>query len=404
MWGEEERIMSKKKIIGSLIFMACFLSSSVFLVGAYPHWSLATQSVFQRSDSAVLNEASIPSPNRTGLTDQTSVVDNDENPSKTVSESGSVASPSSTQPNQGEYSSAGEPLSQTDEGTPLTTGTLSSEATETKVARQAQPSDGGTKSNIKISGIGKDDLSPTPLLGPSGTAIHSYYDQVGNPPTAPGLAMRQRNFQPETGKMAYLTFDDGPYPSTTPKILAILAKNNIHATFFDIGHQVELYPDLLKAEYEQGNAIGNHTYSHNMAALYKDPQDFLADVNKAEEIIYHTIGIRPQIVRAPGGTVGNFKISYFNAMDAAGYLMEDWNVDSGDTDAHLVPENQLIQHVKQQIQGKTRVVILSHDLAGKTTTIEALPAIIEVLREEGFSFGVLGPHTLPIVFPEGLHN
>ena len=403
--------MSKKKIIGSLIFMACFLSSSVFLVGAYPHWSIATQSVLHLSDSSTPNEASIPSPDRTGITAQAGVGDSDKGSTTTVNRSGIVTSPSSTLTDQGEYSSPEASLAQTDED----------EENQTKVAGQAQSSDGGTqspalagtsqqpdqsetKSNLKISGIEKDDLSPTPLPGPSDTPIHSYYDKVGNPPTAPGLAMRQRNFQPESGKMAYLTFDDGPYPSTTPKILAILDKEAIHATFFDIGHQVELYPDLLRAEYEQGNMIGNHTYSHNMATLYKGPQDFLEDVNKAGEIIYNTLGIRTQIVRAPGGTVGNFKISYFNAMDAAGYLMEDWNVDSGDTDAHLVPANQLIQHVEQQIHGKTRVVILLHDLVGKTTTIEALPVIIEELKKEGFSFGVLGPHILPIVFPEGLHN
>lgn len=325
--------MSKKKIIGSLIFMACF---SVFLVGVFPHWSIATQSVIQLQSKGSLSQSS----------------------------TGQTQSPSESQ-----------------------SGTQSE-----------------VKPNIIISGAEKEDLWPTPLPGPPGTPIRPYYDEAGNPPTAPGLAMRQRNFQPENGKMAYLTFDDGPYPSTTPKILAILAKENVRATFFNIGQQVELYPDLLKAEYEQGNAIGNHTYSHNMAKVYKGPKEFLADVKKAEEIIYDTIGIRPQIVRAPGGTVGHFNIDYFNAMDTEGYLMEDWNVDPGDTVARFVPASQLIHQVEQQIQGKTRVVILLHDIVGKNTTIDALPGIIELLKKQGFSFGVLGPDVLPIVFPAGLHN
>ncbi|MDR3585899.1 MAG: polysaccharide deacetylase [Desulfosporosinus sp.] len=354
--------MSKKKIIGGLIFMVCFISSSIFWVGANPQWSMAAQSVFQRYNPPMLNEALIPLPNKMVLLPWSRVSDRGEAPSTTVKEAATTTFPGSVQSDQ--------------------------------------------ISNPKISDQEKDDweLAATPSTGSPDTPIHSYYDQLGNPPTAPGLAMRQRNFQLENGKMAYLTFDDGPYPSTTPKILAILAKETIPATFFDIGYQVELYPDLLKAEYEQGNAIGNHTYSHNMATLYKSPQAFLADVKKSEEIIYQTLGIRPQIVRAPGGTVDNFKVSYFNTMDAAGYLMEDWNVDSGDTNAHLVPVKTLIQHVEQQIQGKTRVVILLHDLVGKTTTIEALPEIIDVLKKQGFSFGELGPHVLPIVFPEGLHN
>lgn len=247
-----------------------------------------------------------------------------------------------------------------------------------------------------------EELAPTPLPGTPDTPVHPYYDEAGNPPTAPGLAMRERRFNPEEGKMAYLTFDDGPYPSTTPKILAILAEENVRATFFDLGKQAELYPDLLKAEYEQNHAIGNHTYSHNMAEVYMSPQDFLADVKKAEEIFYQTIGIRPQIVRAPGGTVGHFNINYFNAVDAEGYLMEDWNVDPGDTRVHLMPADQLVQQVEEQIQGKERVVILLHDLAGKDTTIEALPKIIKILKDQGFSFGVLDPHVRPVVFPAGL--
>lgn len=63
-----------------------------------------------------------------------------------------------------------------------------------------------------------------------------------------------------------------------------------------------------------------------------------------------------------------------------------------------------IHNVEQQIQGKTRVVILMHDLAGKNTTIQALPVIIETLKKQGFTFEVLGSHVRPIVFPEGLHN
>ncbi|WP_242860364.1 polysaccharide deacetylase family protein [Desulfosporosinus sp. I2] len=392
------------KLKGCLIFMACFLGFSVFWVGVFPYWSIATQSVIPLQNSPAPNQASVISSNRTVLLDQTGVIDSNEAPSTTVKESGTLTSPSSQLFDQGEYPVKA-PLSQAEEGNPQSsTGETLSPSEYPSGTFPQQPVQSKLKPNIIISGTDKEDLFPTPLPGPAGTPIHPYYDEAGNPPTAPSLAMRQRKFQPEHEKMAYLTFDDGPYPSTTPKILAILAKENVRATFFDIGQQVELYPDLLKAEYEQDNAIGNHTYSHKMAEVYKGPKDFLADVKKAEEIIYQTIGLRPQIVRAPGGTVGHFNINYFNTMDAEGYLMEDWNVDSGDTDARLVPADQLIQHVEQQIQGKTRVVILLHDLVGKNTTVDALPGIIELLKKQGFSFGVLGPHVLPIVFPAGLHS
>lgn len=376
--------MSKMKIVDSMRFIACFICFSVLLVGGFPfpNWSLATQSVIEQPNSQVQSEELTTLPVNTKRSDQASVNQADQ---RTTAKEQRTETPSiSVQPSQGKP--------------PAQTLQSQTDGVQSQSPTVLLPSSDGTAQTQTVNSQSIQSVDPP------GTPIHSYYDAAGNPPTAPGLAMRPRQFQSENGKMVYLTFDDGPYPSTTPEILAILAKENVHATFFVVGRRVELGPDLLKEEYEQGNAIGNHTYSHNMAQVYKGPEEFLADVKKAEDIIYQTIGIRPQIIRAPGGTVGHFNINYFNAVDAADYLMEDWNVDSGDTDDRLVPENQLIHNVEQQIQGKNRVVLLMHDLAGKTTTIQALPVIIEMLKKQGFTFGVLGPQVRPIVFPEGLHN
>ncbi|AET69420.1 putative xylanase/chitin deacetylase [Desulfosporosinus orientis DSM 765] len=379
--------MSKIKILGSVIFLVCFLVFTVIGVGMFPHWSKATQTnertAVQLKDSPAGDKAGERvEPSSVSLDSQPLSQDYPEEPapaqvadSLPPAEAEEVVSPA-VEPQPGT-----EPSEEVLDQNPV-----NSESPSKVIAANTQP----------------EELAPTPLPGTPDTPVHPYYDEAGNPPTAPGLAMRERRFNPEEGKMAYLTFDDGPYPSTTPKILAILAEENVRATFFDLGKQAELYPDLLKAEYEQNHAIGNHTYSHNMAEVYMSPQDFLADVKKAEEIFYQTIGIRPQIVRAPGGTVGHFNINYFNAVDAEGYLMEDWNVDPGDTRVHLMPADQLVQQVEEQIQGKERVVILLHDLAGKDTTIEALPKIIKILKDQGFSFGVLDPHVRPVVFPAGL--
>jgi peptidoglycan/xylan/chitin deacetylase (PgdA/CDA1 family) len=393
---------------------------------------MATQSIIQQNNSLALSKGPTSMSAGSTATDRRdydtavpkSVTETSPN-SEQSDEGESLPATASSNQASGEQSSSKETQAQAEgtqaegsqtqtEGSQTQSDESQSQLTGSQSAAESSSSPSGTPqmpaartqstTGIQVAGIMSEDLLPTPSPGSSETPVHSYYDANGNPPTAPGLAMRPRQFQPENGKMVYLTFDDGPYPSTTLKILAILAKENVQGTFFDVGHQVELNPDLLKAEYEQGNAIGNHTYSHNMAEVYKSPQAFLSDVKKAEDIIYNTIGIRPQIVRAPGGTVGNFNINYFNAVDAAGYLMEDWNVDSGDTDARLVPEAQLIHNVEQQIQGKSRVVILMHDLVGKSTTIQALPIIIEMLRKQDFAFGMLGSHVRPIVFPEGLHN
>ncbi|MDR3585357.1 MAG: polysaccharide deacetylase family protein [Desulfosporosinus sp.] len=246
--------------------------------------------------------------------------------------------------------------------------------------------------------------APSPSADLSQTPIHPYYDLSGTPPSAPGLAMRVRAFNVEPQKIAYLTFDDGPYPQTTPRILKILQDEGVKATFFVVGRQVARYPDLLKAEYEQGEGIGNHSYTHDYQSVYRSPESFLAEIKQTEELINKTIGVRPKIVRAPGGTQGHFHVNYYNALDAADYLIYDWNVSSGDADASLVPADQLVQNIKNQVPGKARMIILMHDVGTKLTTIDALPRIVQYLKEQGYSFGVITPKVAPILFPGGFHS
>lgn len=246
--------------------------------------------------------------------------------------------------------------------------------------------------------------APTPPPDPPKTPIHPYYELDGAPPSAPGLAMRTRAFAEEPPKIAYLTFDDGPNPVTTPRILKILKDEDVKATFFVLGRQVNRYPDLLKAEYEQGEGIGNHSYSHDYHLIYRSPEAFLAEIKQTEELIFQTIGIRPPIVRAPGGTQGHFHINYYNALDAADYLIYDWNVSSGDADASLVPADKLIHNIETQAPGKSRIIILMHDAEAKVTTVDALPQIIQYLKQQGYSFGVITPKVAPILFPGGFHG
>jgi peptidoglycan/xylan/chitin deacetylase (PgdA/CDA1 family) len=246
--------------------------------------------------------------------------------------------------------------------------------------------------------------TPTPPPDPPQTPIHPYYQLAGAPPSAPGLVMRVRAFAEEPQKIAYLTFDDGPYPQTTPRILKILQDEGVKATFFVVGRQVARYPDLLKAEYTQGEGIGNHSYSHDYKLVYRSPEAFLAEIKQTEELIFKTIGTRPRIVRAPGGTQGHFHVNYYNVLDAADYLVYDWNVSCGDADASLVPADQLVQNIKTQAPGKSRIIILMHDAGFKLTTVDALPQIIQYLKQQGYSFGVITPKVAPILFPGGFNS
>ncbi|NMA68999.1 MAG: polysaccharide deacetylase, partial [Desulfitobacterium sp.] len=110
------------------------------------------------------------------------------------------------------------------------------------------------------------------------------------------------------------------------------------------------------------------------------------------------------VIRTPGGTHGNFSVSFYNAVDKEDYLVYDWNVSTEDATAPLVPVETLIQNVKRQVPGKERIIMLMHDAPGKWTTVEALPHIIQYLKEEGYEFGVLTPEVAPILFPGGFYS
>lgn len=243
----------------------------------------------------------------------------------------------------------------------------------------------------------------TPEPGPPGTPVRTFYELSGTAPTAPGLAMKQRVFKEEPPKIVYLTIDDGPSENTAP-ILEILKKEGVNATFFVIGTQVERYPDLLKKTHEEGNAIGNHTYSHNYSEIYQSPEAFVANLKKNEELIYRLIGVRPRVIRTPGGTHGNFHISYYNAVDAQDYLVYDWNVSTGDATAPLVSVETIVRNIKEQAPGRDRIILLMHDSPGKRTTVEALPQIIQFLKQQGYEFGILSPQVAPILFPGGFYS
>jgi len=242
----------------------------------------------------------------------------------------------------------------------------------------------------------------SPIIDSPNTVIRPTYDSNGNPPTAPGLAMKARVFNAEPPKIVYITIDDGPYLQNTPLLLEVLKKENVKATFFDVGKQIEQFPALLKAEYEQGHSIGNHTYSHDYSSLYKSPSTFLADVQKNDALIFSIIGIHPKIIRAPGGT-SCFNIAYYNLLDANDYIAYDWNLDTKDTDGKFSVQ-QLVSNVDKQIGNKHKVILLMHDLPNKASSANALPIIISDLKEKGYSFGTLSTSIKPITFPEGFNK
>ncbi len=176
-----------------------------------------------------------------------------------------------------------------------------------------------------------------------------------------------------------LTFDDGPHPRYTPKILDILKKYDVKATFFVIGENAHYYSDALCRAAKEGHEIANHTYSHvtfSRDNLYKLQDEIFACENE----IYGLIGSKTKLFRPPEGLISNQISSMANALD---YDVILWDIDTKDW-AHTPPE-RIADNVVQNI--KSGDVILMHDFIGeRSPTPEALELFIPILLKKGYKF------------------
>jgi peptidoglycan/xylan/chitin deacetylase (PgdA/CDA1 family) len=195
----------------------------------------------------------------------------------------------------------------------------------------------------------------------------------------------------------YLTFDDGP-SLQTPKVLEILKKENIKASFFMIGKMAEEHPEWVKQVVNEGHTIGNHSYNHVYKQLYGNIEEFWRQIQRTEKILYDICGIKPELIRAPGGTYTHFNAFYYYDIDRAGYTVIDWNMDSADSSRVNVPANEIVTKVKQSIL-KHEVILLMHDGSGHSQTVQALPEIIDYFKSMGYVFAPLTTKVKPVQSP-----
>ena len=206
-------------------------------------------------------------------------------------------------------------------------------------------------------------------------------------------------------KIIYLTIDDGP-SANTPKVLDILDRYHVKATFFVTG-QFPSYLNYIKVAYQKGHAIGLHTYSHDYGSVYASEDAYYRDLNKISDIVYKQTGQRSHIIRFPGGSSNT--ISSFNpgimsrltsSVRAKGYQYFDWNGSNGDGNSAL-PASTLIREAKSY-GGISPLMMLTHDHAGSHASVEALPAIIEYYQSLGYTFKTVNINTSG--FHHGVNN
>lgn len=265
---------------------------------------------------------------------------------------------------------------QKEAGTPVSASPVVREWTEaTATAQRATPTSVPTLTPTP---------TPTPSLSPAPVPVS----------TAPA------------GRTAYLTFDDGP-SDHTDRILDILKREEVRATFFVNGNATAEGIRLYRRIAAEGHAIGNHTYSHSYARIYASVQAYKADTEKLNDLLERAVGFRPDLIRFPGGSnnrladkAGGKGIMrrIIGAMEAEGYSYVDWNVSSTDAAQAVQPTADIVGAVLGSSRGKRQIIVLMHDAAGKTTTALALPAIIDGLKEQGFRFDKLSRHSFAFRF------
>ena len=194
------------------------------------------------------------------------------------------------------------------------------------------------------------------------------------------------------GKTAYLTFDDGPSNSVTPLILQVLKEKNVKATFFTLGSRVELYPELVRQEYDEGHYIANHGYTHVYSSIYQTPEEVLSEYNQTEQAIKNALGndkYNSHLFRFPGGSVGGkyaeIKSEAIEILAQNNIAYLDWNALTNDA-AGANTKEEMMEYLVSTVGEKSNVVILMHDAADKILTYELLPEIIDYLAEKGYTF------------------
>ena len=194
------------------------------------------------------------------------------------------------------------------------------------------------------------------------------------------------------GKRVFLTFDDGPTKEVTPKILDILKKYNVKATFFVLGNRVESNPDILKRTYEEGHYIANHGYSHKYSSIYKSDKSVLNEYNKTEKAIRNALGnenYSSNLFRFPGGSYGGqyeeIKKKARKQLKKEEIAYLDWNALTYDAEGANTKE-KILKNLKETMNGWDNVVVLMHDAADKSITYESLEDIIKYLQKQGYAF------------------
>jgi peptidoglycan/xylan/chitin deacetylase (PgdA/CDA1 family) len=185
------------------------------------------------------------------------------------------------------------------------------------------------------------------------------------------------NRVPVSGNYIALTFDDGPHPKNTPRLLDMLRARNVKATFYVIGRNVNLYPGVVRRTVAEGHEIGNHSHTHQLLSKLGD-SELRSEMRQCEDAIRKAAGLRPRTMRPPYG--GLLQRQRELVLNEFGYPTILWSVDPLDwkRPGPGVVTSRILAGTKPG------AIVLAHDLHAQT--IDAMPATLDGLLNRGFRF------------------
>jgi len=196
-----------------------------------------------------------------------------------------------------------------------------------------------------------------------------------------------------SGKVIYLTFDDGP-SGYTGELLDVLKKYGVKATFFVTGNGSDA---SIKREYDEGHTVALHTYSHNYSSVYASVDAYFNDLKKISDRVERITGQKSYIVRFPGGSSNTVSRStkcimstLARELENRGYVYYDWNVSSGDAGG-TTDTNKVYTNVINGL-GSGRYVVLQHDSKGYS--VKAVERIIQYGLANGYTFEKLSKDSM----------
>jgi peptidoglycan/xylan/chitin deacetylase (PgdA/CDA1 family) len=182
-----------------------------------------------------------------------------------------------------------------------------------------------------------------------------------------------------------LTFDDGPDPIYTPKLLDLLREKDVKATFFVVGKRADQYPEIVRRTWAEGHLVANHTWSHNSLFCFLMPGRLRDEIDRGTESVRRSCGSRTRFFRSPVGLRHPLLAPF---LEKAGLEYVSWSIRTLDT--FTANSSVLARRILNKAASGDIILLHDHLPGGADAMLEALPQVIDELRERGFKFVLAG--------------